>query len=378
MAQIIGISISLICVLLIGATYILYPIIRYIRLDKQKTIKKDNEFTPKVAILFAAHNECAVIENKINSILKSSYPLEKIEIWIGSDLSNDGTDEIVQDIQKVHSNIHLYRAAERTGKSGIMNILVEMTDAEIIIATDANILFTATTIEELIFSFTDDKVGAVAGSLHYHGEYANHTAKSENEYLQLENVIRLSESQHFGFCLGMEGGLYAIRKNLWTVIPPATFMEDFFQTMKIIEKQYQIIFNPKAVGLEEVSTSISEEYNRKTRIALGNFQNLKRFQSVLIKNFWPVGYAFLLHKVLRWFTPHILIVLILSLLLNPITTLLGIVLLGFCLLQFLLVKWKIHGRVAYFCAMNLAMLMGHLRYLKGVNSSVWQPTKRNQ
>ena len=142
MAQIIGISISLICVLLIGATYILYPIIRYIRLDKQKTIKKDNEFTPKVAILFAAHNECAVIENKINSILKSSYPLEKIEIWIGSDLSNDGTDEIVQDIQKVHSNIHLYRAAERTGKSGIMNILVEMTDAEIIIATDANILFT--------------------------------------------------------------------------------------------------------------------------------------------------------------------------------------------------------------------------------------------
>ena len=33
-----------------------------------------------------------------------------------------------------------------------------MTDAEFIIATDANILFTATTIEELIFSFTDDKV----------------------------------------------------------------------------------------------------------------------------------------------------------------------------------------------------------------------------
>ena len=148
--------------------------------------------------------------------------------------------------------------------------------------------------------------------------------------------------------------------------------------MKIVEKQYQIVFNPEAIGLEEVSTSLEEEYKRKIRIALGNFQNLKRFQSVLIKKFWPVGYAFLFHKVLRWFTPHILIVLILSLILNPLTTLLGIGLLMFGFVQFLLVKWKIHGRVAYFCAMNLAMLMGHIRYLKGVKSSVWQPTKRNQ
>ncbi len=378
MAQIIGISISLFCALLIGATYIVYPTIRYIRLDKQKNLKKNKAYVPKVAVLFAAYNECDVIEHKIKSILKSSYPQEKIQIWIGSDQSNDGTDEIVKELQKVNPKIHLYRAEERTGKSGIMNILVEMADAEIIIATDANILFTPTSVEELVHSFTEDKVGAVAGSLHYHGEYANHTAIAENEYLQMENVIRLSESQHFGFCLGMEGGLYAIRKNLWSVIPAATFMEDFFQTMKIVEKQYQIVFNPEAIGLEEVSTSLEEEYKRKIRIALGNFQNLKRFQSVLIKNFWPVGYAFLFHKVLRWFTPHILIVLILSLILNPLTTLLGIGLLVFCLLQFLLVKWKIHGRVAYFCAMNLAMLMGHIRYLKGVNSSVWQPTKRNQ
>ena len=52
-------------------------------------------------------------------------------------------------------------------------------------------------------------------------------------------------------------------KNLWSVIPAATFMEDFFQTMKIVEKQYQIVFNPKAIGLEEVSTSLAEEYKRK-------------------------------------------------------------------------------------------------------------------
>lgn len=99
---------------------------------------------------------------------------------------------------------------------------------------------------------------------------------------------------------------------------------------------------------------------------------------MLFKKFWPLGYAFLLHKVLRWFTPHIIIVLLLALILNPFTQIYGLVLLAILPVQFLLVKFKIHGPIAYFCAMNAAMLIGHFRYLKGVSSSVWEPTKRIQ
>ena len=57
-----------------------------------------------------------------------------------------------------------------------MNILVEQADADIIIATDANIIFTPSTIDELVHSFTDNRIGAVAGALQYHGQYKNNTA----------------------------------------------------------------------------------------------------------------------------------------------------------------------------------------------------------
>ena len=67
-----------------------------------------------------------------------------------------------------------------------------------------------------------------------------------------------------------------------------------------------------------------------------------------------------------------------GLILNPITKIYGLVLLALLPVQFLLVKFKIHGPIAYFCAMNAAMLIGHFRYLKGVSSSVWEPTKRIQ
>ncbi len=363
---------------LIGLTYGLYPALRLLRLRKSTRGCQDMEFQPEVSIIFAAYNEKEVIEEKIHSIYATRYDTTKVTVYIGSDQSNDGTDEIIKSMQSQYPNLNLYRTKERIGKSSIMNILAEKANGNILIATDANIIFKEDTIVQLVASFHSHRVAAVAGALTYSGKVSNNTAKTEGAYLNLENAIRQSESQCFGFCLGMEGGLYAIRKELWRPIPKATFMEDFFQTMQLLVDDYQIAFNSKAIGYEEVSTSFEEEFKRKIRISLGNFQNLKRFRSVLIKKVWPLGYAFLLHKVLRWFTPHIIIILILALMLNPTTQVYGLVLLAFLPFQFLLVKFKIHGPITYFCAMNAAMLIGHFLYLKGVSSSVWEPTKRIQ
>ncbi len=377
MAEIIGLFVASLCILLIGLTYVVYPAIRLLRLKDQPTFSAPAH-RPSVSIIFAAYNEKVVIEEKIRSIYDSKYDLDKISVLVGSDMSTDGTDEIIIRLQSEFPNLHLHRTEKRTGKSGIMNMLADKATGEILIATDANIIFKHDTISQLVQSFASEQIGAVAGALTYKGNSDNSTAKSEGIYLNLENKIRLSESQCFGFCLGMEGGLYAIRKSLWAPIPPATFMEDFFQTMQILGRKKKIKFNPLAIGYEDVSTSLYEEFKRKIRISLGNFQNLKRFKNVLWKSTYPLGYAFLLHKILRWFTPHIIIVLLAALLFNPLTTIIGLILFGVLLLQFILVKFNMHGPITYFCAMNLAMLLGHLKYLKGVSSSVWEPTKRIQ
>lgn len=377
MAELIGLIVASLCILLIGLTYVVYPAVRLLRLKQQESFSTPG-YTPSVTIIFAAYNEKVVIEDKIRSIYNSKYELDKISVLIGSDMSNDGTDEIIIRLQSEFPNLYLHRTQKRTGKSGIMNILAEKAEGEILIATDANIIFTKTTISQLVQSFTSDDIGAVAGALTYRGDADNSTAKSEGVYLNLENKIRLGESQSFGFCLGMEGGLYAIRKSLWAPIPPATFMEDFFQTMQLLVQKKKINYNPLAIGYEDVSTSIHEEFKRKIRISLGNFQNLKRFKSVLWTSTFPLGYAFLFHKVLRWYTPHIIIVLLGALLWNPATMIIGGIMFGVLLLQFILVKFNMHGPITYFCAMNLAMLLGHLKYLGGVSSSVWEPTKRIQ
>ena len=152
MAQL-GAYIALISVALIGLTYGLYPALRLLRLRKSKQGPQDLEFQPEVSIIFAAYNEKEVIEEKIHSIYTTDYDTTKISVFIGSDQSNDGTDEIITSLQSKYPSLHLYRTTERTGKSGIMNILAEKATGSILIATDANIIFKEDTIVQLVASF---------------------------------------------------------------------------------------------------------------------------------------------------------------------------------------------------------------------------------
>ena len=373
-----AVIISLAALSLIALTYFVYPVWQLI--FPGKPMDFTGEFTPPlVSVVFAAYNESSIIEAKIRSIYNTNYPIDKLSVWIGSDLSNDGTDEIIRNLQSEFPQLNLHVNDVRSGKSATINSLIEQTTAEVIIATDANILFKETTIEELVRPIALQKATAVAGTLAYEaGGVINSTATNEKVYLSLENAIRRAESRKHGICFGMEGGLYSMRKSFWKPIPPNTFMEDFFQTVQLIASDQKVLFNEAAIGLEDVSISLREEYKRKIRISIGNWQNLIRFYPLLFKHPYPFGILFLMHKVLRWLTPHLYLIALIAGLFTSQWMIISIVLIGLPVSQFILMSFGLATPLAYFYVMNTALFVGFLRYLKGVKSSVWQPTKRNQ
>lgn len=369
-------TIFFICLLWITIPYLWYPLWQLVFPGKPLKIKSPTSF-PKISVVFAAYNERTIIEEKIRSILASHYPQDLIEVWIGSDLSDDGQDDIIRELQKEYPGLNLHVNAERSGKSATINRLVELCSGEIIVATDANIIFDENTLKELASPIISSQATAVAGTLTYgNAKTTGTTATTERQYLSIENKIRKAESQKYGFCLGMEGGLYSMRKSAWQPIPPHTFMEDFFQTVQLIQNDHRIYYSDTAFGYEDVSTSLQEEFKRKKRISIGNYQNLKRFRSLLLKKANPFGWVFLFHKILRWTAPQAMLIGALALVFTPFAlptfTSVGVLV----LLELLFYRGA--GPLVYFCAMNLAMLQGYLTYLQGVSSSVWQPTKRNQ
>ncbi len=161
--------------------------------------------------------------------------------------------------------------------------------------------------------------------------------------------------------------------------------------MKVFEAGGRAINELEAVCYEVVSSDLQEEFRRKTRISAGNFANLAAFKHLL----WPLtsslSFAFLSHKVLRWFGPFfiltayaclwLLTVVYDNLFYGTLLLLASIGLFGVPLLDGLLKKLNIHVAllryITYFNAMNVALFNGFFKYLKGVQNGIWQPTKRN-
>lgn len=379
-----------ICLFGISHTYIFYPLI-ILLLGKVYSKPKNNgpitEF-PEVEVLFAAYNEEAVIAEKIKSTLNTNYPQDKLTIRIGSDASSDQTDSIIEELAQQYPNVSLKRFGGRTGKAGIINELASTSKAELIILTDANILFLPETIVELVSGMQEPNTGIVGGQIVYKQLQGSGISQQENAYLRLENAIKQAESDVFGRAMGVEGGCYIIKRSLFPEIPPLFFMEDFYISMAVMKQRQKVKFRASAKCIEDVSVQSTEEYKRKVRISIGNFQNLAAYRSILFRRFFPDGFIFLSHKVLRWFTPFFLLLLI------PLSTLLApsgifyalfagfyMVFLGLGMFGILFSQSKMAGLLKYpghFIHMNLALLEGFTLYLKGVKSNAWEPTRRNQ
>jgi cellulose synthase/poly-beta-1,6-N-acetylglucosamine synthase-like glycosyltransferase len=188
--------------------------------------------------------------------------------------------------------------------------------------------------------------------------------------------------------MGPFGGCYMMRKDLFEPVPKGFLVDDFFICMKVILKKFKCINDLEAICFEDVSDDLYQEFRRKSRISSGNYQNLKVFRSLLLRPFSPEGFCFISHKFLRWMTPFLILISLVSLsilsMYQNIYLLLfigEIILILSPLFDSIARKAGIHFKVlrfiAYFSFMNLALLKGFIKYVRGIRSGIWTPTKRN-
>lgn len=371
-------------------SYVFYPYLLKFLLQKNQTatLYPITGVVPSLSIIIAAHNEEKVLREKLESILNCDYPVEQIELLIGIDSSSDFSALIAEAYQTKFKACQVFNFEERQGKINIVNALVPKAKHDIIILTDANVLFTAQTLQQLQAPFSDPQIGLVDSTMKHYGIKDTGISKPESAYIAGEVLIKEAEGKLWGAMMGPFGGCFAFRKKCFEQIPAHFLVDDFFINMTCIEKGYKCVNQKEAIVLEDVSNDLLIEFRRKIRISSGNFQNLKRFWRLLLK-FNGVSFAFLSHKVLRWVLPVFLLAMMLHIIQNHENSWFGSLLyFGLWLIpiaffvdylsrrrgvQLIWLRYLIH-----FVSMNVALLIGMFRFFGGIRSSVWQPTKRHQ
>lgn len=383
------------CVLGVAHSYVLYSLLLKLLARNKKlpdTRLPDNENLPQVYVLMAVYNEEAVLQQKLDSMLASSYPPDKLHFLIGSDNSTDSTNNILEEYSRKHANLTYNIFEARTGKIYIINQLFKniiLKETDVLLLTDANVMFSTDTITELVTHLSRPDVGLVGANILNSGMRTDGISIQENKYIIAENSTKYNEGVLWGVMMGAFGACYALKARLFRPVPPGFKVDDFYITMQVLRQGYKSIKAPSAICYEDVSNEMSEEFRRKARIAAGNFQNLFSFPDLLWPPYRPVAFAFFSHKVLRWLGPLLMIA---AYLLNMwlfnvnvfyrMTFLVQNTLLLLPFIEILFRRIGIHSIplrfVTYFMYMNLALLAGLINFLKGDRQNVWEPTKRNR
>ncbi len=381
-------------VLAIFHSYVLFPFILKL-LAKNKEVNQDvfklsDSNLPKVSVLMSLYNEEDVISEKIQSIFKSNYPSEKLELIVGSDNCDDKTNDIVSALCKENSNLLFFPFSSRQGKPSIINQLQKKSNGTILIITDANVIFSENTVFEMVKHYKNNNIGLVDTRMTNTKESISKTGISiqESSYNSREVKIKQNESLIWGTMMGPFGGCYSLKNELFKNVPINFLVDDFYINMNVLKKNKKAINCMNAIVYEDVSNNIKDEFRRKIRISTGNFQNLATFKNLLFSKVKGLSFSFFSHKVLRWFGPFLLIIALLSNIFlikfdfYKISIIIFSATFTLPFIDIILKKQKINISIlrfiTHFYTMNIALLIGFFRFLSGVKSGIWQPTKRNQ
>jgi cellulose synthase/poly-beta-1,6-N-acetylglucosamine synthase-like glycosyltransferase len=379
-------------------SYLIYPFILKL-LAKGKSdnsVVYENQNLPHVAIVMAAFNEEKVIAEKLESILKLNYPNSKLKLFIGSDNSTDATNQICQNYAQNHDFISFVNYKRRSGKAGVLNQLmkneINPSEFEVLIMTDANVIFEPECVFHLVKHFKNTDIGLVAANVINTEAKSNEIAVQEKMYISQENELKYREGLVLGSAMGAFGACYAIRAVLMKEIPGNFLMEDFYLSMEVMSKHKKSITEPLALAYEDLPGSVDEEFKRKRRISAGNFQNLKAYKKLLISRPFSLAFAFFSHKVIRWFGPFLLFTAFTMLaflsveapaykLYQVLFVISNLILLS-ALFDYALMYLNIHVNLLrllrYFLLMNFALFLGFVDYINGVKTNIWKPTERNE
>jgi cellulose synthase/poly-beta-1,6-N-acetylglucosamine synthase-like glycosyltransferase len=332
---------------------------------------------PITSFIVAAYNEEKVIAEKARNVLGQLEGGD--EMIVVSDGSTDRTDAKVATVHD--ARLRLLRQEPRRGKNAALNLGVRESRGEVVAFSDANALLAPGSLGTLLAPFADPSVGLVSGQGLYGEVGPSDVRIVASAYVRYQAAIRQGEGA-LGFLSGVDGALYAMRRELFTELP-LDQVHDLVHPIQVALAGRRCVFAPEAVTVEPPSRDAAAERRRQVRIIAQGFRVLptvvprllaaRRFREV-----WMLAS----HRILRWISWALLLIAVTTNVLlcdaHPLyRTLLACQAAFFTLAaagavaENLSVRLRLLALPYYFCLVSYAGFAGLAECLRGHAHTVW-------
>jgi cellulose synthase/poly-beta-1,6-N-acetylglucosamine synthase-like glycosyltransferase len=365
--------------LVIFYVYLLYPFL-LTRLARPRVTTRKQATEPPVTLIFCAHNEEAVLPEKIANCRALDYPADLLEFCVGSDGSTDGTNALLQGWAK-DPRVRLMLSPERVGKTTLLNRMVPSATGDIVLFCDATTLFAPDAVRQHVVHYADPTVGCVGGDLMFVNTAHSPISGAHGAYWRYERHLRQCESS-LGILAYVSGANYSMRRALWRAVEPH-FADDCNSPLNVIEQGYRVAYDPAASAREVAAESSEGLMRRRVRMVTRDLEATLSRPALLNPIRFPgVAWSLWSHKLLRWLAAPLLVVLLVTnlfLLDRPVFQ--GIFALQVVFYTLSLVAYFLRSRnhsrwlslPLYFSVSNLAALFGLANVFRHKRAVTWRP-----
>ena len=373
------------CAAYVLYVYALFPLLVLVRGRVARRPYRRGSITPSVSVLIAARNEEAAIGGRIENLLGLDYPADRLDVVIASDGSDDRTNEVVSGCESDRVTL---LALERVGKPEALNAAAAAATGDVLVFSDANSVFRADAVRQLVSPLADPDVGGVAGNqIYLPPDAGDASVVGEQQYWDLDRALKRAESDA-GSVSGATGAIYAVRRSLFTRLRRDVSNDDLLESLGVVAQGSRLVFEPDAIAFEHVAETTRVTFERRVRVMVGGFRCLwvmRRLLNPLRHGFFAI--QLLTRKVLL---RTMVIPLVAISVLTPLLWTQGLVyrlaavaefefyilaVLGVLLRDRPTGKMRILALPAYFCLINLASGKALLQMARGERYERWEPAR---
>jgi cellulose synthase/poly-beta-1,6-N-acetylglucosamine synthase-like glycosyltransferase len=297
-------SFGLIMLLLAAHPFLTYPL--SLALVRRRSPLRPSSAAPderlSLAICMSVYNEEAVIAAKVDSLLQQATRYGNATVNIYADGCSDRT---VAMLQPYADRLRLIVGSERRGKTAGMQALMEGSESELLLFTDANVEAPIDAAVALARPFTDPAIGCVTARLAYNNASETPTSLLGAFYWRMEEWIKQQEDRTIGL-IGVDGAMFMIRRRNYHAAPPS-LIDDLYVSLKVLLDGKRVTRLPEVVVVERSATASAEEARRKTRIACQAMNVHRALWPEIRRLPWRLVYGYLSHRLLKWFMPFLLL-----------------------------------------------------------------------
>ncbi|WP_405796065.1 bifunctional polysaccharide deacetylase/glycosyltransferase family 2 protein [Streptomyces longwoodensis] len=237
--------------------------------------------TRPVSVIVPAYNEKECIANTLESLARSTHP---IEVVVVDDGSTDGTSQIARAAadRLGMRNVRIVRQ-ENAGKPAALNNGVRSARHDIVVMMDGDTVFEPDTVRQLVQPFADPLVGAVAGNAKVGNRDTLIGAWQHIEYVMGFNLDR--RMYNLLRCMPtIPGAIGAFRREAVLEaggMSEDTLAEDTDITIALHRAGWQVVYQEHARAWTEAPGSLKQLWSQRYRWSYGTMQALWKHRKSL-------------------------------------------------------------------------------------------------